>query len=218
MNLYVGIASLALVIFGPLLAYVGVLSPLLGFGLFAASALVGLVGIVWSSWRYYAKRARTDAWRAALSLPAVVIVFAMFVGASRYPPINDVTTDLTDPPVFFGDDEPYPADFVDDLKAHYGHLASLERPEAPRVAFDAALQTARDNGWDIGRIDEAALTFEGTTTTSVFKFVDDFVVRVRAANNGSLVDMRSRSRIGRGDMGVNARRIESFFEQLTSSP
>jgi uncharacterized protein (DUF1499 family) len=49
----------------------------------------------------------------------------------------------------------------------------------------------------------------------VFRFVDDVLVRVRPADGGgALVDVRSKSRDGRGDLGVNAARIRAFAEKL----
>ncbi len=56
---------------------------------------------------------------------------------------------------------------------------------------------------------------EATAPTPVFGFLDDVVVRMRVADDGStIVDMRSASRIGAHDLGQNARRIKSFFEKL----
>jgi uncharacterized protein (DUF1499 family) len=42
-------------------------------------------------------------------------------------------------------------------------------------------------------------------------------VRVRAAPNGSVVDVRSKSRDGQGDMGANAARIRAFRDALGRS-
>ena len=52
-------------------------------------------------------------------------------------------------------------------------------------------------------------------TTRIFRFVDDVVVRVRPAEGGgAIVDVRSKSRDGRGDLGANAARIRAFAEKL----
>jgi len=37
---------------------------------------------------------------------------------------------------------------------------------------------------------------------------------VRPRDGGSIVEMRSKSRDGKGDIGANAKRIESFFARL----
>ncbi|MCR9237548.1 MAG: DUF1499 domain-containing protein [Alphaproteobacteria bacterium] len=56
--------------------------------------------------------------------------------------------------------------------------------------------------------------FEASGKTPVLGFVDDVVVRVRAINNGSTVDVRSASRIGDHDLGANARRVQAFLREL----
>jgi len=43
-------------------------------------------------------------------------------------------------------------------------------------------------------------------------FKDDVVIRVRTNAEGSLVDLRSVSRVGRSDLGANAARIRAFAE------
>ncbi len=52
-------------------------------------------------------------------------------------------------------------------------------------------------------------------TTSVYRWQDDFVIRVTAGDNGgSIVDMRSKSRVGKSDLGANAHRIAAFLTDL----
>ena len=55
---------------------------------------------------------------------------------------------------------------------------------------------------------------EATDTTRWFGFKDDVVVRVRPEGAGSRVDVRSVSRVGRGDVGANAARIRAFLQAL----
>ena len=71
-------------------------------------------------------------------------------------------------------------------------------------------------GWFIVYIDPATRTIEGVETSSLFRFRDDFVIQVRPGPdaNSSLVEMRSRSRAGTGDFGVNYNRIREFFALL----
>jgi uncharacterized protein (DUF1499 family) len=40
------------------------------------------------------------------------------------------------------------------------------------------------------------------------------VVRIRPEGAGSRLDVRSKSRVGRSDVGANARRIRRFLAQL----
>ncbi len=58
---------------------------------------------------------------------------------------------------------------------------------------------------------------EATDTTWLFGFADDIVVRVAADGAaGSRIDVRSKSRIGSSDLGVNAARIRRFLRQLAA--
>ena len=50
----------------------------------------------------------------------------------------------------------------------------------------------------------------------MFGFKDDVVIRITPAGSGSRVDVRSVSRVGRSDLGANARRIREFLRQLAA--
>ena len=43
-------------------------------------------------------------------------------------------------------------------------------------------------------------------------FKDDIVIRIRTNAEGTIVDLRSVSRVGRSDLGANAARIQRFAE------
>ena len=51
-----------------------------------------------------------------------------------------------------------------------------------------------------------------TFTSSLFRFVDDFEIRID--ENSGLMHIRSASRVGYGDMGVNARRVDKFQKRF----
>ena len=53
-------------------------------------------------------------------------------------------------------------------------------------------------------------------TTMVFRFKDDVTITVQREANATVVNIRSRSRIGRGDLGANARRIRDFQSRLAA--
>ena len=85
----------------------------------------------------------------------------------------------------------------------------------PADAIRKAARLARERGWQIARVDTAAGTLEATDTSLFFRFKDDVVVRARPApGGGSLVDMRSISRVGGSDVGVNAERVRDFLADL----
>jgi uncharacterized protein (DUF1499 family) len=76
------------------------------------------------------------------------------------------------------------------------------------------LEVAGEMGWEIVATDPTRHRFEATARTSVFYFADDIVVAVTPAANGSRVDMRGVSRVGRSDQGINAARIRTFQQQF----
>ena len=69
-------------------------------------------------------------------------------------------------------------------------------------------------GWDIIAADGDRRRFEATARTPLFNFADDVVIVVTAMATGSRIDMRSVSRVGRSDQGVNARRVRAFQERF----
>jgi uncharacterized protein (DUF1499 family) len=93
--------------------------------------------------------------------------------------------------------------------------ALLEQP--PAQAFQRAERAARAMGWEIVAVAPESLRIEATDTTLLFGFKDDIVIRIAAAGSGSRVDVRSLSRVGKSDFGVNAKRIRKFMQQLAAS-
>ena len=56
---------------------------------------------------------------------------------------------------------------------------------------------------------------EATDTSLLFGFEDDLVVRLVQQADGTVrVDVRSKSRVGRSDFGINAHRIRAFIKSL----
>jgi uncharacterized protein (DUF1499 family) len=99
----------------------------------------------------------------------------------------------------------------------YADLRPLRLRAAPEQVLRQAEQLARARGWNVAAVDPGAGTLEATATTLFFRFKDDVVVRVRpdpARPGGSIVDMRSISRVGLSDLGVNAKRIRAFLSDL----
>jgi uncharacterized protein (DUF1499 family) len=163
----------------------------------------------------------------AIALAAFAIPWRMQVAARRAPPIHDVTTDPEDPPAFVavvsrrsGARNPVqyagPA-VAAQQRAAYPDLMPLDLAPPPDRVFRAAEAAARGLGWEIVAAVPAEGRLEATVTTSWFGFKDDVVVRVRARGAGSRVDVRSLSRIGVGDLGVNAARIRAFLERIRAS-
>jgi uncharacterized protein (DUF1499 family) len=79
-------------------------------------------------------------------------------------------------------------------------------------AFDRALEVATTLGWDIYHEDRNAGIIEAVDTTAIMAFKDDIVIRIGTNADGTLIDLRSVSRVGEGDLGANAQRIRAFVE------
>ncbi len=224
---------------GPSLALAGVLMSQLGapamsgFRLFLLGSLSGLsalaiggVGLLLTRRGVGGRRrAQTGVGLGAL----MVAILALGIGSGAgAPPINDITTNLADPPGYAAvppshpnaaRDMGYPADFVVQVEAGYPDLAPIRVALEPERAYRLALAQAKDLGWKITRADSAAGVFEAEDATALFRFVDDVSIRVRArAGGASVIDMRSKSRDGRGDLGANAERIRRFAAAVTAAP
>jgi uncharacterized protein (DUF1499 family) len=146
-----------------------------------------------------------------------------------YPPMHDITSDVADPPSFEfaaamrtaeqGAPTAYPgADTAAMQQKYYPGIAPALLDMPPAQAFDRALQVVKTNGWTIVKSDPQAGVIDAYDRSFWFGFTDDVAIRVTAAANGSKVDIRSGSRQGRGDFGVNAARVRGFLAALTGKP
>ncbi len=236
-----GIAGGLALVLGPVAIQIQAASPFVGFRVFGLGLLLGLLALIfggWGLWRTRAASGRTGRERAALGTglgTAIVAVALLGAGSGlSAPPINDITTDLDDPPVFVAAPEIEAnrgrefAHAGDELarrqRAGYPDLAPIRVNQAPDAVWDRAIAVAEELGWEIVARDRSAGVFEAVQVTRIFRFVDDIVVRVRPAvpgstdemgSTGSTVDVRSKSRDGKGDVGANAARIRAFRDALT---
>lgn len=156
----------------------------------------------------------------------LVILSPMIYGklnpTPRLPPINDITTDTSNPPAFLVLDDSRPgaknslvyggAKVAATQQQQFPDIAPIQSDKSAADAFAKALSIAKESGWEIVAEDADAWRFEATATTAVYAFKDDIVVVVTALDSGSRVDIRSVSRVGRSDRGVNAARIKAFIE------
>lgn len=218
---------------GALLANLGAVAPLRGFTLcFGGIALGGLLALLTGLIGLYTTRASAGASGRGLALAGLglgVAMLATVVIAGRpgagLPRINDITTDVADPPQFqAAQDDPanqgvdfdYPAGFGEQVRAAYPDLAPVNLGVPPDEAIRLAKSAAEQLGWEIVEVDEMGGRLEAREASGLFQFVDDVVIRARPrGTSGSSVDMRSRSRDGQGDLGVNAARIRKFFGELS---
>ncbi|HYI41454.1 MAG TPA: DUF1499 domain-containing protein [Allosphingosinicella sp.] len=196
----------------------------------AAGALLGLIGLVMA-------RRRAKLMLANLLALVVALGFVLYLGnlvriAKSVPAIHDVATDLDDLPQFTrlkvrpDNLENVPDEGKPDLKAlapeerwkalhraHYGDIRTIRLPTAPDRTAQRAADLARERGWEVALAEGGRV--EATDTSTFFRFKDDVAVRIRPApGGGSLVDMRSISRVGGSDVGMNAKRVRAFLADL----
>jgi len=173
--------------------------------------------------------------RRAMALAAVALVLGLASFLPPYltlrhaqglPPIHDISTDLADPPAFvevlkrrtapgLNSAVHEGAKLAEQQRRAYPDLVPLAWKVSPADAFRKAEAVVQQMGWEPVAADAAAGRIEATDTTTFFGFKDDVVVRIRASAEGSVVDVRSLSRVGRGDAGKNAQRVRAFMAALS---
>lgn len=222
----VSLGGVALFLAGPIAAATGVMDPTKALGMFVFGALIGLIGGIWGIANFVFKK-RTPSWALAGWIPVAVLAAAA-VPAMRYPRINDITTDLASPPAFVyaatleanaSRDMSYPENFKPIVAESYPDVKPLVVDEDPAVTFDAAITVAKDlPHWTLTHEDKAAGIIEGYAQTALFGWRDDFVIRIAATDDGKTrIDMRSKSRDGQGDLGTNAKRIQSYLARVATT-
>ena len=163
-----------------------------------------------------------------VALVGAALLITAAVPGRGLPRINDFTTDLTDPPTFHkaltfpanaARDMDYPASFAEQQRACCADLAPMMLPLSREAAIGRVASTAATMpNWRVTATDPDAGTVEAVSTTKLFGFQDDIVLRVRDSGDGkSRVDMRSKSRDGKGDLGANAARIRAFMAALAAA-
>jgi uncharacterized protein (DUF1499 family) len=175
--------------------------------------------------------ARAGAREIALAVTGVAIAgitawvpYDLRMTAKKVPPIHDITTDLANPPQFVRvaalrgkDDHPAAYDgpaVAEQQRKAYPDLAPLVL-KAPRDKVFAGAQAAiASMGLELVEADAAQGRIEATATSMLFGFKDDVVVRIADDPNGTKVDLRSKSRVGRNDFGMNAKRIRALQAKL----
>ncbi len=217
--------ALLLLPLAPLATRVGLLPWQIGLLLSAVSVLVSAVLLLLLLALLARPRFRVLAPRigllAALAAMPVAIGAAIVLPARALPTIHDISTDIADPPLFSertvalrgAASNPIVRGTALDAmqRAAYPTLEGLDSALPPVEAVRRAEEIAGALGWELTAVDAATGFVEARETTFWFGFVDDVAVRIRTTPQGSRIDLRSVSRVGRGDLGANAARIERFL-------
>ena len=232
-SLAFSLAGLALILLAgaPLGWRVGLLPLKVSFLFLAGAGLLGIAAAILAALGLIFARGSLGRPRIAL-LCCLVLLGVAFVAMpwrlrhNHLPPINDITTDTEHPPAIIAALAARQAeDAVSDVyggptlaqqqKAAYPDILPLILTMPATRAFDLALGTATAMpGWHIIAVDPQAGRIEATQSSFWFGFVDDVVIRVAGVGSGSRIDIRSHSRQGRGDLGVNAARIRGYIAAM----
>ena len=227
--------SLPVVALAIVIERAGVLEIVPGLATFAAALVMALLAVL------LALASLVGIWRHGIegfgaAMTALVIGIGLLaypsylaVKAYRLPMISDITTDPIDPPRFEtiarlrtrqANPVAYAGLYAAELqKSAYPDIAPLDIEVSPQSAYDAALAVITKRRWQVintrppqpGRR-EAYI--EAVARTPIMGFRDDIVVRVRPRGQGARVDIRSASRYGRHDFGVNAARIRTMINDI----
>lgn len=157
-------------------------------------------------------------------LPVVVIMATVGFSAFSVPPIHDISTDTERPPLFVSalversdSDNSVEYDFkkLPEIQAEaYPNIKSLHMAQSPEQVFNKAKEIVSEFGWQLQWEDAKSGHIEAMFESAVFGFKDDVIIRIEASASGSVVDVRSSSRVGVSDLGANAKRIEAFLSAL----
>ena len=233
-----GYLALPLAAIAVLLTRSGQVPPMTGVLVLASAALVSTLAVA------IALVGAVDIWRNGRTglaglfrtgmVAALVLAFPAYLAieAGRLPRMNDISTDIIDPPVFSRSGRA--------LAARNGHFPTTIDPrerEKQRSAYadlrTLVLEVEADEAFRLVKeavttlkwriIEEAAPggrsgqgRIEAVAETRIMRFQDDIVIRIRPSGAGTRIDMRSASRVGRHDFGANARRIRRLIEEIVA--
>lgn len=214
----------------------GTLSRHIGPKLIMAVLLIGVVCLVLT---VFTKAKRRGFFVSALAIfvPVMAVIYGKTVETKvqNLPFIHDVTTDTQDVPSFTKalldiraqTNGVNTVDYIGKKDSRDNELYSVLQTRAfpdirplvlsgtPEQVFGQALTIVKQSGWEIQTQDLGAGIIEATATTFWYGFKDDIIIRIRPGEGGgSVVDMRSISRIGGSDIGANSARIRKFMKAL----
>lgn len=158
-----------------------------------------------------------------LSLIPLVLLGSQILTAKSLPMIHNISTDVQNPPQFqkiieLRGENSNPLEYdasthAEVQQAAYPDIKTLVVDDNADFAYRKSMAVAVILGWKIVNKDSSKRVVEATQTTSLWQFKDDVVIRVSAnGDEQSSIDLRSVSRVGRSDLGANAKRIQLFID------
>lgn len=159
-----------------------------------------------------------------ISLAAASVPVRMWMVVRSVPMIHDITTDTDNPPQFDAvlklrkgalNSAVYSGqEIAEQQHKAYPDIGPLILDLSPAQAFERSLTAAKKLGWTIISRNEEKGLIEATDTTFWFGFTDDVVIRISPQEKGCRIDLRSLSRVGKSDVGTNAKRVREFLKAV----
>ncbi|MDN3452023.1 MULTISPECIES: DUF1499 domain-containing protein [unclassified Psychrobacter] len=200
------------------------------FAGFKFGLVVGIAALVLLAIQVLFKRKTVSIASAAIavifSAIAIALPLGMMTTAKNVPPIHDISTDVVNPPEFVAiaplrTDAPNPVEYAgaeaaEQQRTAYPDLQTLTYSQSKPELVEASKKAVENLGWELVNTDADKGIVEATETTAWFGFKDDVIIRVTDNDSERLVDIRSKSRIGKSDLGKNAARIHALIDELDS--
>lgn len=221
------LAILLVALPGPLYKY-GVVELFTAFGALRYGVYVGIAALVLLLIQVIFMR-KNISWAAAgvsalLAIIAIGLPVSMMMKGKSVPPIHDISTDLINPPDFVAivplrADAPNPAEYAGEETAKqqreaYPELTTQKYQQSNEQLFDTAELVVKELGWEVVKSTKSLGLIEATDTTAWFGFKDDVVIRISDSGEQRFLDVRSKSRVGRSDLGKNAERIHTLIDAI----
>ena len=156
-----------------------------------------------------------------LSVKSIILIFLLILilifllYRLAQPVMNDVSTSLDAPTEFAGADRNYVTGKEDLQRKHYPEVMPLKLDQSPDVIYKKINDLIKSHyKWEITFENKEQFKLEAVSKSRFLKFKDRVVIQVQAFETGSVVNMRSRSDLGRSDFGANAKRIVEFLTSL----
>jgi uncharacterized protein (DUF1499 family) len=196
-----------------------------------AGIIVGFISLILAVIQIFFMR-KDIAWGTYIvSVLCAVVAIAfpvnMMSKGKAVPAIHDITTDIVNPPKFdaiiaLRADAPNPPEYQGQEVAKlqleaYPDIKTQTYSQSPEAIFTATVNALESMGLEIVSANNVTGKIEASDTTPWFGFVDDVVVRIKQNDKFTILDARSKSRIGRSDLGKNAERLTLLFTTVNAN-
>ena len=205
---------------------------MVGFGIAAAAIVLGIIAIA-IIWRTGIAGAIPAVSGIVYGLLVFVWPLAQLPTVMDLPTINDVTTDMVNPPQFHKlararqpgtNSIVYAGDGIAaQQREHYPYVKPIALNRSVEEAFELVHSSMKRLKWRIVAkepppkgVAESLGYIEAVERTMIMGFADDIVVRVYGNSEQARIDMRSASRYGQHDLGRNAARFNAFLKMFIS--